>query len=694
MSIGKMLLEAKPQDPNTAGHRGSPDRPCIVLASMIKNESKVICRMLDSATVATHFCLVDTGSTDNTLDVIKGWGEKKGSPLAVYSIPFVDFGTTRTEAVQRAVHWARRLNLDLDNTYLLLLDADMILEAYGFAAGQLKEDNYRVVQDHGGLAYFNTRLVRASKALKYTGRTHEYIETMGTMADLHTLRIKDVGDGGCKADKFERDVRLLEKDLEENPNNCRSMYYLAASYEAVGRHTDAIAMYSKRADAPNSWEEEAWMAHYRRGITREASGDKSGAAKDYSDAWARKPWRAEPLAKLAQLALSQGQHQKACALAKAGVSIPYPKGDTLFIEKNCYNDEFHQILGIADFYTGGHYDGAKHCDRLILKGSHYRNNALQNAVWYMKSIKISQKIDLGAIFKDAIPAGYKPCNPSIVRHFDRHKGTFRYSLSLRTVNYSINPDGSYSYPGYVHTKTLRCELDHELKAVSVLELENAAGRPGSRIQGIEDVRLYQDRLLDDNTYGIGTRVDGPEDRPQIYACAWKEGKLVFCNMISDPGKTEKNWPPIMNWYTEQPQTGSGSYILYSTGPEVIVRNGTPGVCYQGRTPMDAHDFRGSSNVIPYLGGWLWVIHQVAILPRETKRKYLHRLCWSRGNQDGPTVNGFRTSLPFCFEKPQIEFCSGACVGPDGSLLLTYGIEDNYAFLAVIDENTVASMLEI
>lgn len=669
----------------------------IILTSMIKNESKIIGRMLDSASlVATHFCLVDTGSTDDTLNVVKAWGEKRAAPFGIFSIPFVDFGATRTATVQKAVQWAKDLGLDLDNTYLLLLDADMILETSGFDVGQLKDDNYLIVQDHGSLAYLNVRLVRASRVVKYVGRTHEYVETKGKTVELRTLRIKDVGDGGCKADKFERDVRLLMKDMEEDPNNFRSMYYLGSSYESLGKYADAIAMYTRRAEAPNSWEEEAWMALYRRGITKEASEDKDGAVKDYTDAWMRRPWRAEPLAKLANLALNQKQYQKACALAKAGVSIPYPKDDMLFIEKNCYNDAFHQILGIADFYTGGHYDGAKHCDHLILGGYRHRYNALQNSVWYMKPIKVSRKIDLGAMFKDVIPAGYKPCNPSIVRHFDRRKGAFRYTLSLRIVNFFINPDGSYNFPaGYAQTRTLRCDLDQELNAVSVLELENATSKLGSRIKGIEDVRLYQDRLVDDQTYGIGIRLDGPEDYPQIYACAWKEDKLVFCNRISTPGIVEKNWLPILNWHADRPQTATGPHTLYSTGPEMIIRNGASDVRYKSRVSVvDVHDFRGSSNVIPYLGGWLWVIHQVVTLPKETKRTYIHRLCWARGNQDGPTIDGFKTSRPFCFEKKQVEFCSGASIGPDGSLLLTYGIEDNYAFLVAVDESTVADMLKI
>lgn len=693
MSEGQEIFENIPT--HKADHNGPRELPSVVLVSMVKNESKVILRMLDSAAaVASHFCVVDTGSTDGTVDIVREWAKNHGVPLVVYSTPFVDFGATRTASLQKAVEWTRKLSLNLDKTYLLLVDADMTIESRGFDRAQLKDDNYRLLQDAGTLAYYNTRLVRSSKVRGYKGRTHEYLETAGNVGDLHTLVIKDLGDGGCKADKFERDIRLLTKDLEENPNNARSMYYLGASYEAVGKLAEAIEMYTKRSTFPNAWEEEAWMALYRRGIAKELSNDLQGATQDYKDAWIRRPWRAEPLAKLANLALNQKQHQKACALAKAGISIPYPAGDSLFIEKRCYNEEFHRLLAIADYYTGNKYDGMAHCDHLILNPSNHHYNALQNAVWYMSPLKVSRRIDLGEMFKEHIPPGFHPCNPSLIRHFDRRKGAFRYVMSLRMVNFWINADGSYGFSGPGQTRTLRCELNHELEKISVGELENPQPEPDSRIFGIEDVRLYQDRLVDDYTYAVGIRLDGVEKKPQIYNCIWADNKLVSCIRISDPGRTEKNWLPIMNRIAEDYRMPVGPNLLYSTGPDLVKIRPATGIYYQRRPSIDTHDFRGGSNVVPYLGGWLWVIHQVAILPQQTKRKYLHRLCWSRGDHDGPTADGFRTSPPFCFEKAQIEFCSGACLGPDGSLLLTYGIEDARAYLVEIDENTVASMLKI
>ena len=41
------------------------------------------------------------------------------------------------------------------------------------------------------------------------------------------LFIRDIGDGGAKHDKFERDIRLLLDGIKEEPNNVRYYFYLA-----------------------------------------------------------------------------------------------------------------------------------------------------------------------------------------------------------------------------------------------------------------------------------------------------------------------------------------------------------------------------------------------------------------------------------------------------------------------------------
>ena len=48
--------------------------PKICLNMIVKNESKIITRLLDSLLkIIDHYVIVDTGSTDNTIEVISNY---------------------------------------------------------------------------------------------------------------------------------------------------------------------------------------------------------------------------------------------------------------------------------------------------------------------------------------------------------------------------------------------------------------------------------------------------------------------------------------------------------------------------------------------------------------------------------------------------------------------------------------------
>jgi hypothetical protein len=72
----------------------------IILLSMIKNEEKIIRRCVDSVrNICDAICITDTGSTDNTIQVVNEMSIELNSsnlPCKLYQSPFVDFGNTRT----------------------------------------------------------------------------------------------------------------------------------------------------------------------------------------------------------------------------------------------------------------------------------------------------------------------------------------------------------------------------------------------------------------------------------------------------------------------------------------------------------------------------------------------------------------------------------------------------------------------
>ena len=73
----------------------------ICLSIIVKNESQVIERMLKSVTpILDFYCVIDTGSTDGTQEIIKKFFEEAGIPGKVIDHPWVNFEDARNKAVQ------------------------------------------------------------------------------------------------------------------------------------------------------------------------------------------------------------------------------------------------------------------------------------------------------------------------------------------------------------------------------------------------------------------------------------------------------------------------------------------------------------------------------------------------------------------------------------------------------------------
>src|SRR5262249_29242224 len=155
----------------------------------------------------------------------------------VHSHKWQDFGHNRTLSVEAAKQTVTELGLPHEQTYLLLLDADMVLmQEAGFRKDALRAGWYLLTQSAGNLTYWNVRLLKASVPWRCVGVTHEYWESLEPnrpREKLTTLWIDDRNDGGCKSDKYERDIRLLMLGLADDSGNARYMFYLAQTYRAL-----------------------------------------------------------------------------------------------------------------------------------------------------------------------------------------------------------------------------------------------------------------------------------------------------------------------------------------------------------------------------------------------------------------------------------------------------------------------------
>lgn len=327
-----------------------PRKPTVCLNMIVKNESKIIYRLFESVLpLITCYCICDTGSTDNTIDMIRAYFDAKHIEGIIVKEPFVNFEYNRNVALKSCLYLS---------DYVLLLDADMILEVSpDFDTSTLVSDSYLLLQGSDDFYYHNTRLIKNNGLFKYVGVTHEYIEgptsNQGRFPKSD-LFIRDIGDGCSKSDKYERDIALLQKGIQTEPNNVRYYFYLANSYHDSGNYLEAIKYYRKRVEM-GGWTQEVWYSLYRIGLCYKQLNRMTEAVATWVEAYDYFPLRLENLYEI----VAYYRIIRKCSLAyhyynMAKEMLPKitDKDDYLFLHNDVYMYKFEYELSIIAGYIG------------------------------------------------------------------------------------------------------------------------------------------------------------------------------------------------------------------------------------------------------------------------------------------------------------------------------------------------------
>lgn len=476
---------------------------------IVKNEGKIIERLLTSvAPYIDSYCICDTGSTDNTVSLITQFFQKLDIPGKIVQEPFRDFGYNRSYALKQCE--------DMDNAdYILLLDADMIFwmqSALNIQAwkNSLSLDAYYIYQGSENFYYKNVRIVKNRNNTYYWGVTHEFVKTPeGSRYDTipkNLMFINDIGDGGAKSDKFERDIRLLKKGLEEIPNNDRYTFYLANSYRDHGDYELAIDAYRKRI-AIGGWHEEVWYSHYSIGQCYKRLGKMPEAMDAWLEGYQFFPQRIENLYEIANHYRYLGKNQLAyifCNIARKQVEL-HPHPDYLFMHKDVYDYKLDYEMSIIGYYCNlDRHDLGKISMDVLAKHNvevGILKNVLSNYKFYTKRLcdfaialhptTAEQLLTVGRTL--VTDPTFFQSTPSIV--FDTQ--TQILTVCQRYVDYWINDAGGYENRDQITTKNVISRFavsDAEnLTLTRVAEfLMDYDQTLDNRYVGLEDVRLHLD----------------------------------------------------------------------------------------------------------------------------------------------------------------------------------------------------------
>lgn len=342
---------------------------CLVM--IVRNEAKIIERCLNR--VKDHidyWVIVDTGSDDETMDLIRK--TLAAVPGELHQRPWVNFGVNRSESLALAKGKA---------DYLLLCDADeQIIFSPEFDASTLDKDGY-MLSYQGANDYAVTYLIRGDLNWRFVGVTHEYItcDKAYSREKINTISILDLKDGGFKADKFERDIRLLTQGLIDEPDNARYQFYLANSYRDIQNYEKAAEWYQKRI-ASGGWKEEVTVAYENLGAAYESLKQSALALHAWLKGYDYNPKRLECLYRAVRLLRIENNPRLAYHLAMLGKKIPYPKNDLLFIKRLNYELDIYYEISICAYYVQD-FKSSYECCRTVLchpHAQHYFDSTVRN----------------------------------------------------------------------------------------------------------------------------------------------------------------------------------------------------------------------------------------------------------------------------------------------------------------------------
>ena len=248
------------------------EKPTITLCMIVKDEEAYLPRCLDSVKDYINYCvIVDTGSTDKTKEIAKKYTD------LIYDFEWCDdFSAARNFSFEKVPD---------DTDWILWLDADDIVEGGENLVSMAASAPHQIeaivfhyyYEKHESGNWINVhnreRLLRKAgrrpeaKPWTWLNRVHECIDLgdiqpggLAMSEDVHFYHMRPVGKP-C----FTRNVRLLKKQIKDEPHNLRPYAYVGHEYYHVQDWKNALKWYQKYINMGSTWYAEVYQILHRMG---------------------------------------------------------------------------------------------------------------------------------------------------------------------------------------------------------------------------------------------------------------------------------------------------------------------------------------------------------------------------------------------------------------------------------------------
>ena len=325
----------------------------IVVYAIAKNEEKFVDRFVDSLQDADEIIVLDTGSTDHTVEKLKNRN------VTVYEQKIYPwrFDTARNEALA---------HVPKDTDICISMDLDeVILPGWREALESVweKEKPTRVKytynwkldeKDHPRVTYLSDKIQNrtdyhwknAVHEILWTNKEEKYAEA--------PITINHYPDATKSRSSY---LPLLEISVEEEPENDRNLLYLGREYMYYQKWDDCIKTLHRHLSCKNAtWKDERCASMRFLGRAYQAKGYLEEAEDWFKRAITEAPYLREGYIELASLYVSLDRFNEAYELLNQASMIK-EKSKSYINEEFAWSDAFYDIYSLAAFYTG-HYEEA------------------------------------------------------------------------------------------------------------------------------------------------------------------------------------------------------------------------------------------------------------------------------------------------------------------------------------------------
>ena len=354
----------------------------ICVYAICKNESKFIKRWLESIKDADYICVLDTGSTDESVKLLKDanviLGEKTFEKFR--------FDGARNESLKL---------IPEDTDVCVCLDIDEVIQpGWRKAIENIWQENTTRLQYiyNWSLDEFNNPKVSfyqdkihnkdyiwvnpVHEVLQYQGNKESYVTTDELIVNHYPDQTKSRGSY----------LPLLELAVKENPENDRNMHYLGREYMYYGKWEESIKTLKKHLNLKSAtWADERCAS--MRFIARcyNNLGDYISARVWLEAAIKEAPHLRDPLVELALLYYQKEDWPNVIFYAEAAQAIPI-NYKTYINEVLSFDETIDDLLSLAYYNLGNTPKAIEHAKKALEINPH-NERILKNLEYMEKDLK-------------------------------------------------------------------------------------------------------------------------------------------------------------------------------------------------------------------------------------------------------------------------------------------------------------------